>query len=90
MFSLCAMSVSATEDNTITQTDIEQALNSDVCNMWNAVLDTPEALGFTDEEVRDAYIGDSFQIIRYNDNEAENVDDIVYLPSLRISPSPRY
>lgn len=74
------MSVSATEDNTITQTDIEQALNSDVCNMWNAVLDTPEALGFTDEEVRDAYIGDSFQIIRYNDNEAENVDDIVYLP----------
>lgn len=80
MFSLGAMSVSATEDNTITQTDIEQALNSDVCNMWNAVLDTPEALGFTDEEVRDAYIGDSFQIIRYDDNEAENVDDIVYLP----------
>lgn len=80
IFSLGAMSVSATEDNTITQTDIEQALNSDVCNMWNAVLDTPEALGFTDEEVRDAYIGDSFQIIRYNDNEAENVDDIVYLP----------
>lgn len=72
--------VSAVDNNTITEADINQALNSDVRNMWNAVLDSPEALGFTNEDVQNAYIGDSFQIVRNDDNVTEIVNNIVYLP----------
>lgn len=80
LFSINATFVNAADNCSITQAEIEQALNSDICNMWNAVLDTPEALGFTNEDVKDAYIGEAFYIVRYNADEVEAVNDIVYLP----------
>lgn len=80
IFSFSTSFVSALDKNSITQSDIEQALESDVKNMWNAVLDSPEALGFTYDEVKNAFIGEPFNIVQYSDDSINIVKDILYLP----------
>lgn len=72
--------VNAKSDNSISQEDIEMIFQTDAADMWYAFQDSPEALGFTPEEVQNAYIGSSFTIVNREGEAAEKVEDILHFP----------
>lgn len=78
---ICNISfVGAVSDDSITQQDIQKAFQTEAADMWHALQDSPETLGFTPEEVQNAYIGSSFTIVNREDGVTETVDDILYFP----------
>lgn len=72
--------VGAVSDDSITQQEIQEAFQTQAADMWHALQDSPEALGFTPEEVQEAYIGSSFTIVNREHGATETVDDILYFP----------
>ena len=74
--------VGAVSDDSITQQEIQEAFQTQAADMWHALQDSPEALGFTPEEVQEAYIGSSFTIVNREHGATETVDDILYFPGI--------
>lgn len=72
--------VGAISDDSITQQEIQEVFQTEAADMWHALQDSPKALGFTSEEVQNAYIGSSFTIVNREDGATEIVDDILYFP----------
>lgn len=72
--------VELTKSNSITNSDIVKAKRTLLPDLISILLETPEALGISPNDVKDAVIGDDFSISQLSGSILSEVKDILYWP----------